>query len=368
MRAFLTGCESPHCSPISSFRHRGSLLSEGGSATLAISLDKTPPSNVTVSLAVPEESRDDIAVSPEQVILSPGRLIQPVTITASEDDELEPRETHVLQAQSPVALSTEVTIETLPDVPPQAQLCARLGHHRRELPDILNQRRQRGVLDGVVANSGAAGGSALRSGMTGDDQRSCLSAALERPARVAFRWRVSSEARLDYVYYIDDGRRDSLTRGVTTGAKLLSGEVAWRDASFEYPGDGPFDVEWCYVKDLQELPEEEDSGFLDRLQITPLNNVIITPSQVTARLRATARRLTLSLDETPRSNVTVNLTVPEESMNDIAISSTQACVRPRTNPPYRSPSPPEKTTWWSHEKLTLCGCGARLRSQLSSQS
>ena len=169
--------------------------------------------------------------------------------------------------------------------------------------------------------SDAIGGAALRSGTIGDSQRSCLSATLQRPVRVAFRWRVSSQAMFDYLHHIDDGRRNPVTGSVATGDRFLSGEVAWRDASFDYPGSGDIDIEWCYIKDGSG-DGGDDAGYLDRLQITRLNNVTVTPPRVLLS-EGDSATLTLSLDEIPQSEVTVNLTVPTESSGDIAVSPAQ---------------------------------------------
>ena len=118
--------------------------------------------------------------------------------------------------------------------------------------------------------SGATGDTALRSEMTGNNQRSCLGVTLQRPARVAFRWQVSSQERFDYLHYIDDGQRNPVVSTdpetnvrLATGGRFLSGEAAWRDASFEYPGSGSVDIEWCYVKD-RAGGGGDDTGYLDR--------------------------------------------------------------------------------------------------------
>ena len=93
-----------------------------------------------------------------------------------------------------------------------------------------------------------------------------------------------------------------------------------KDASFDYSGRGPIDVAWCYKKG-RAWDEGDDAGFLDRLRITPLpGNIVITPSEVLLPEGSSAT-LTLALDETPPSNVTVNLTVPAESADDTSSRS-----------------------------------------------
>ena len=110
-----------------------------------------------------------------------------------------------------------------------------------------------------------------------------------------------------------------------TGARFLSGEVAWRDASFDYLGGGDIDIEWCYIKDGSGA-NGEDAGFLDRLRITELlGSLTVMPSQVELPEGSSAA-FTLSLDKTPRSNVTVKLTVPTESTGDIAVSPAQVVL------------------------------------------
>ena len=144
---------------------------------------------------------------------------------------------------------------------------------------------------------------------------------------VSFRWRVSSQDRFDFLRYFDkDGQRSPATEGVATGDRFLSGEVAWRGASFDYFGNGSVGIEWCYIKNRLN-DRGDDAGYLDRLQINPPNHVIITPSQVPLSEGSSAA-LTVSLAETPQSNVTVSLTVPAESANDIAVSPAQVVLSP----------------------------------------
>ena len=301
-------------------------LLEGSSATLTLSLDETPQSNVVVELTVPTESINDIAVSPAQVVLSPGQPTASITISASEDNNLEPKETHIVRVRGPTVVPSMITVITLPDLPLGASLCAALDIGEEGCPTFSTSDDSSSFWSASTV-SGATGGMALRSGMIGHDQRSCLSATLQRPVRVAFRWRVSSQAGLDRLHYIDDGRRSPAIPAAATGDKFLSGEVVWRDASFDYLGDGPVDIEWCYIKNP--LGDSgEDAGFLDRLRITELlGSLTAMPSQVELPEGGSAT-LTLSLDETPRSNVTVKLTVPTESAGDIAVSPAQVILSP----------------------------------------
>ena len=299
-------------------------LSEGDSETLTLSLDRTPESNATINLTVPEESTGDIAVSPAQVVLSASRPSMPITIKAIEDDNAETREAHVVEARSSVAATIMITVITPPDPLPQKELCAALDISEENCP-MLSTSDDSSAIWSVVEDNNAEGGRALRSGTVGDEQRSCLRATLQRPVRVAFRWRVSSELRFDRLHYIDDGQRNPVTEGLATSDRFLSGDVAWRDASFDYPGGGPVNIEWCYIKDKSN-DSGVDAGFLDRLQITPLfGSVSVSPSAVVLP-EGSSETFILSLDKAPQSNVTVNLTVPEESRSDIAISSTQVVL------------------------------------------
>ena len=159
----------------------------------------------------------------------------------------------------------------------------------------------------VSTPSDSIGGKALRSGMIDHNQRSCLGVTLQRPVRVAFRWRVSSEASFrDRLHYIDDGRRSpaqpNLSIRATNSCPVMS---AWRDASFDYSGNGPIGIEWCYIKDGSLDSSGDDVGYLDRLQVTPLlASVVVSPPQVMLPEGSSAT-LILSLDEAPQSNVTV---------------------------------------------------------------
>ena len=248
------------------------LLSEGGSAALTLSLNETPRSEVTVNLTVPTESSGDIAVSPAQAVLSPGQPTMTFTVSASEDDNPEPREAHAVNARSPAAAATMITVVILPDPLPQDSLCAALDINEEDCPTLSTGDGSSAVWS-AVADGEAMGGTALRSGTVGDDQRSCLRAALRGPALVAFRWRVSSQEGADYLHYIDDGQRSPARPTTATGLRFLSGEAApWRnndDTPFDRtPERGAIDIEWCYIKDGSGAGGE-DAGYLDRLRITP---------------------------------------------------------------------------------------------------
>ena len=213
----------------------------------------------------------DIAVSPAQVILIPGQSTMTFTVSANKDNEAEPRETHVVLAQSLIVSATMITVVILPDPLPQDSLCAALDINEEDCPTLSTGDGSSAVWS-VVADSGAMGGMALRSGMIGDNQRSCLRATLQGPVSVAFRWRVSSQEGADYLHYIDDGQRSPAQPTTVTGLRFLSGEAApWRnndDTPFEYPDRGAIDIEWCYIKDGSGAGGE-DAGYLDRLRITP---------------------------------------------------------------------------------------------------
>ena len=243
------------------------LLSEGDSATLTLSLDETPQSEVTVKLTVPTESAGDIAVSPAQLVLSAGQSTASITISASEDNNLEPKETHVVRLRGPTAISTVITVTTSPDPLPQASLCAALDINEEDCPAFSIGDGSSAVWSASTV-SDAIGGMALRSGTVGDNQRSCLRATLRGPALVAFRWRVSSQEGADYLHYIDDGQRSPARPTAATGLRFLSGDVAWGDASFDRAERGAIDIEWCYIKD-ESGDSGEDAGYLDRLRITP---------------------------------------------------------------------------------------------------
>ena len=253
-------------------------------------------------------------------MLSPSQPEAPITITARKDDNAELKETHVVQLQGPTVPSTVITVITPPDLPPQAPLCAALDISEEDCP-TLSTGDDSSAFWSASTPSGAIGGMALRSGMIDHSQRSCLGVTLQRPVRVAFRWRASSQAGLDRLHYIDDGRRSPAIPAAETGDRFLSGDVAWRDASFDYVGAGPVSIEWCYIKSMLGA-SGDDAGYLDRLQITRLNNVTVTPPRALLSEGGSAT-LTLSLDETPQSEVTVKLTVPAESANDIAVSPAQ---------------------------------------------
>ena len=98
-----------------------------------------------------------------------------------------------------------------------------------------------------------------QSGAIADRQQSVLSTTVNGPGKLAFWWKVSSEANGDYLRF-----RDS---GVEQGA--ISGEVDWERRVF-YVGAGAHELEWVYTKNAS-VTAGADSGWLDEVSFAAGN-------------------------------------------------------------------------------------------------
>jgi hypothetical protein len=92
---------------------------------------------------------------------------------------------------------------------------------------------------------------ALQSGNVGDNQSSVLSATVEGPEVIGFRWKVSSEPDYDFLQVLVDG----------AVVRSISGEVDWQQTTITV-GPGVHTVEWRYVKD-EAVFEGSDRGWVD---------------------------------------------------------------------------------------------------------
>lgn len=101
-------------------------------------------------------------------------------------------------------------------------------------------------------------GDYARTGAIGDLSQTWIETIVQGPARVSFRWRVSSEANFDYLTLVIDGA-DQME---------IAGEVDWRAESVELPF-GEHRVKWRYRKDWNTIGGTDSAG-LDNVVITPL--------------------------------------------------------------------------------------------------
>ncbi|MBO6166786.1 MAG: hypothetical protein J6P13_00355 [Kiritimatiellae bacterium] len=106
------------------------------------------------------------------------------------------------------------------------------------------------------------GGSALKSGAIGDDQKTWVETSVTGAGEMAFWWKASSESfkqyAIDYaVFYVDGVER-----------LRIGGEVDWRGETVEITGGGVHTLRWAYVKDSQDS-SGSDCAWLDSVAWTP---------------------------------------------------------------------------------------------------
>jgi subtilisin-like proprotein convertase family protein len=101
---------------------------------------------------------------------------------------------------------------------------------------------------------------AIETAAVDHEEYSGIEFTVDGPARLQFRWKVSSERFYDYLVLVIDGVvRDYLT-----------GEVDWLLSSTDL-GPGPHNVDIYYVKDQAEV-RGQDRGWIDQVVITPIND------------------------------------------------------------------------------------------------
>ncbi len=110
----------------------------------------------------------------------------------------------------------------------------------------------------IASDANSTGGSCARSGVIGDSQSTWIETTVDGPGTIAFRWKVSSQARLDRLSFTADG----------ASMKFIAGTADWSLASFEIDGDGSHTLRWTYAKSPSGKAGE-DCGWLDDVQWTP---------------------------------------------------------------------------------------------------
>lgn len=109
------------------------------------------------------------------------------------------------------------------------------------------------------------GGDAAQSGVISHNQKSCISAPVEGPGTLKFRWKVSSEASYDYLNFYIDGNRKT----------RISGEVSWQQKSYSI-SSGWHTVKWEYKKDGS-VNSGLDCGWLDTVSISMETEIPLSP-------------------------------------------------------------------------------------------
>ncbi len=99
---------------------------------------------------------------------------------------------------------------------------------------------------------------AARSGDVANNQSTWVQTTVQGPATVTFRWKVSSEARNDYLRFQVNDRI----------IRSLSGERDWRSYTYTIAESGTHTLRWFYTKDAT-ASAGADTGWLDTVTITP---------------------------------------------------------------------------------------------------
>ena len=115
-----------------------------------------------------------------------------------------------------------------------------------------------------IKDGGAEGGACAKSGVIGDSQTTWLETQVKGEGTVSFRWKVSSQARLDLLSFSADGVRLASIGGTTASA------TNWAECSFEINGDGVHALRWAYGKSASGTAGE-DRGWLDNVRWKPLD-------------------------------------------------------------------------------------------------
>ena len=106
------------------------------------------------------------------------------------------------------------------------------------------------------------GESCGRSGVIGDSKSSWLETIVDGPGEISFRWKVSSQARLDRLVFSVDGEPQKFIAGTAQPV------VSWVDFSFNIEGRGSHTLRWTYAKSPSGAAGE-DCGWLDNVQWNP---------------------------------------------------------------------------------------------------
>ena len=116
----------------------------------------------------------------------------------------------------------------------------------------------------AVVDENSVNGTCARSGAIGDSELSWIETSINGFGTISFRWRVSSQARLDRLTFSIDGEAKSFIAG--TAASVTN----WTECSFDIEGDGTHTLRWTYAKSPSGTAGE-DCGWLDNVRWTPVS-------------------------------------------------------------------------------------------------
>ena len=129
---------------------------------------------------------------------------------------------------------------------------------------------------------------AMRSGAIGNWDSSWMEVVLTGPAKVSFRWKVSSESNYDWLTFTTNGVEHS----------RISGQTEWEWVALHLTQPGDVTLRWTYSKDSSNNAGE-DAGFLDTLSIIGPHQRIaaLATSEAFAHETDGTREITAVLDE-----------------------------------------------------------------------
>ena len=151
--------------------------------------------------------------------------------------------------------TSPVLWDSIADLPLGARLAAVLDN---ALDWTTGGDAQWSMADDAVA----VGGTCARSGATGDTESSWIETSVNGPGTISFRWKASSQARLDRLTFSVDGEAKSFIAG--TAASVTN----WAECSFDIEGGGPHALRWTYAKSPSGTAGE-DCGWLDNVSWSP---------------------------------------------------------------------------------------------------
>ena len=123
----------------------------------------------------------------------------------------------------------------------------------------------------VERDASATGGACVRSGAIASNGSTEFSTVVTGPAKVAFRWKVSSEDNYDKLsFYIG-----------STSMGTISGEKGWERAIFDVPS-GTQTLKWVYTKDSS-VDKGSDAGWVDAFEF-PAQDAAVLPAAAVARV------------------------------------------------------------------------------------
>lgn len=130
---------------------------------------------------------------------------------------------------------------------------------------------------------------AIRTDTVEDEEYSGIEFTVNGPAKIEFRWKVSSEKNFDYMVFTVDG----YLRG------LDSGEVDWKTVT-TYVGPGAHNVDIYYFKD-QAVSKGQDAGWIDKLVITPTTSAPVVETEEIEAYKGIYFRHQLTATNSPTS-------------------------------------------------------------------